>query len=269
MMYANAELESIIVGQDTIEVTVYRFDSTLVDIGTSDPGLSVYRSGSIELRTADTLIVEARAVDLCGQVGIARRFFSSRQFVRGEAGKMRSVDRRLELDVPAGAFSRSGTVLVEELDPASFREDSRAGIALYRREGDRWVHIESMIDSDRETVVAPVGESGTYALLYAEGVRSETLPPRLFALHANQPNPFNPSTRIAFDLPAREDVSLRVFDVRGREVRVLESKTLAAGRYEYVWDGADNAGRPVGSGVYFSRLAAGEDLAVRKMVLIR
>ncbi|MFH1680353.1 MAG: right-handed parallel beta-helix repeat-containing protein [Candidatus Eisenbacteria bacterium] len=304
LMYADAKIESIIVGDNIIEVTVYRFDSTEVDLGLGDPGLSIYRSGNIELRTADTLIVQARAVDLCGRVGTVRRNFSSGQFVRGTPGKMWSVDRRLRLDAPAGSFAASGVVITEGLDAESFASTepplagpyrllvsqirpvaplavsmgldgldleakAKSGVALYRWGPEGWAHIESRIDPDRNEMVAGIQESGTYAVFYSSGVKSEEVPPRAFALHGNKPNPFNPATRIAFDLPTREDVSLRIFDVRGREVRTLVSKTLPPGRYEYSWDGADNAGRRAGSGVYFYRVVAGEHSATRKMTLVR
>jgi hypothetical protein len=118
-------------------------------------------------------------------------------------------------------------------------------------------------------MTAPVAEAGIYAVFHSPSVTSESVPPRVFALHGNQPNPFNPVTRIVFDIPARTDVSLRVFDVSGREVRTLKDSALPAGRYEVLWDGTDNRGRAAASGVYFYRLVAGADEATRKMTLIR
>lgn len=82
-----------------------------------------------------------------------------------------------------------------------------------------------------------------------------TLPAR-FALHQNSPNPFNPSTVIRFDLPARSEVRLAVYDVLGREVTLLASGTLEAGPHRAAWDGRTGDGAPAGSGVYFYRLTA-------------
>lgn len=302
MMYADEELEEVIIGDDTLLVTVYRFDSTDVGLERSDSVLSVFRSGSLELRTADTLIVEARAVDLCGKVGTARRLFSSRQFVTGKDGSIRSTDRRFVARVPGASVGKSGVVLMEVLDgndgperplAGPYRlnlaqlaprgaielvvdgsrlgvdEKRFAGLALYRLEEDGWTHIESRVDPAREEVAADVDRGGTYALFHSDEVRSETVVPKTFALYGNAPNPFNPVTRIVFDIPARGEVSLKVYDVRGRQVRVLEDAALPAGRYDYSWNGKDDHGRSVGSGVYFYRLTAGEDTAVRKMMLIR
>ncbi len=100
------------------------------------------------------------------------------------------------------------------------------------------------------------------------GVAS-SVPPKTFHLYANRPNPFNPSTTIRFDLPARSPTDLRIYSVSGRLVRDFGSEVKRAGSHEHVWDGRDNAGRPVPSGIYLLQLAAGEERSVRKMVLIR
>lgn len=88
-------------------------------------------------------------------------------------------------------------------------------------------------------------------------------------LEANWPNPFNPNTNIAFDLPRAERVSLRVFDVQGRLVRTLVNGQTPEGRKIVQWNGLDNAGRPVSPGVYFCSLNTPEGAFTRKMVLTR
>ena len=96
--------------------------------------------------------------------------------------------------------------------------------------------------------------------------------PETVALLANYPNPFNPSTVIEYVLPASvagEAVRLEVFDVAGRRVRVLVEARQEAGFYRATWDGADEAGAPVASGVYVYRLQAGGFQQVRKMILLK
>jgi len=86
----------------------------------------------------------------------------------------------------------------------------------------------------------------------------------------NHPNPFNPSTMIRYSLPEAAAVTLRVYDVQGRLVRTLASNlSKPAGVHEIEWNGADNAGRPVPSGVYFYRLNAGGETLTRKAVLLK
>ncbi len=93
--------------------------------------------------------------------------------------------------------------------------------------------------------------------------------PGVFRLEANRPNPFNPLTTIAFDLPVRSQVRLEVFDVAGRRVKSLLSGWRDAGRHEVSWNGTDDRGAEAGSGVYFYRLESGSKRSVKKMTLVR
>jgi hypothetical protein len=83
------------------------------------------------------------------------------------------------------------------------------------------------------------------------------------------PNPFNPSTTVAFTVPRAGEAQLRIFDVRGRLVRSLEAGWLAAGTHERVWDGRDERGQAVGSGVYFAHARVGGERAVTKLMLVK
>jgi hypothetical protein len=85
----------------------------------------------------------------------------------------------------------------------------------------------------------------------------------------NVPNPFNPTTRIRFDLAVPSNVSLKIFDVTGRLVRTLVDEPMSAALHEVVWDGTDDRGARVGSGVYFSRISTGQVVQTRKMVLLK
>ncbi len=93
--------------------------------------------------------------------------------------------------------------------------------------------------------------------------------PLRLALEQNVPNPFNPATRIGFDLAGEGRVALAVYDAGGRRVRTLiAGEPRAAGHHEVVWRGVDERGAPVPSGVYFYRLEAGGAVESRKMLLI-
>jgi hypothetical protein len=97
----------------------------------------------------------------------------------------------------------------------------------------------------------------------------ETPVPSRLALE-NHPNPFNPSTMIRFALPDAAAVTLRVYDVQGRLVRTLvDGVSKRAGVHEIEWNGTDDAGRAVSSGVYFYRLTAGTESLTRKAVLLK
>jgi hypothetical protein len=88
-------------------------------------------------------------------------------------------------------------------------------------------------------------------------------------LTQNQPNPFNPTTTIAYSLSVRAHVTITIFDVSGRRVRVLTDMIVPAGAHNVSWDGLDDTGRGVASGVYFYRLVAGDFRSTKKMVLLK
>ena len=94
--------------------------------------------------------------------------------------------------------------------------------------------------------------------------------PSEFALSQNYPNPFNPTTVIRAAIPQRTEVILAVYDVLGREVQNIYRGEKDAGYYVLSWNGKDNFGRDVPSGVYFARLVLsnGTNLS-RKMMLLR
>jgi hypothetical protein len=83
------------------------------------------------------------------------------------------------------------------------------------------------------------------------------------------PNPFNPATTIALDLPRSGEVRVKIFDVRGQLVRTLLDERLTAGHHEIVWNGTDGRGAAAASGVYFYELRAAGEVRVGKLALIK
>jgi predicted outer membrane repeat protein len=88
--------------------------------------------------------------------------------------------------------------------------------------------------------------------------------PKVFQLHQNHPNPFNPSTTISFDLPRASEVTLKIFDLVGHEVATLAEQKMQAGRYSFKWDASGMPG-----GVYFYRLQTEAFTQTRKLLLLR
>ncbi len=93
--------------------------------------------------------------------------------------------------------------------------------------------------------------------------------PAVTRLNPNVPNPFNPMTKISFDLSRSGPVRLGIYDVRGLLVRQLVSENLTAGSHTVRWNGTDDGGRSVSSGVYLYRLESPTGVQERKMVLVR
>jgi hypothetical protein len=90
-----------------------------------------------------------------------------------------------------------------------------------------------------------------------------------FQLFANYPNPFNPSTTIAYELAAPAHVDLAIYDLAGRLVRVLVDSGRSEGYHEVNWDGRDEQGSQVASGVYFCRIEAAGSFRTMKLVLLK
>ena len=94
--------------------------------------------------------------------------------------------------------------------------------------------------------------------------------PQTYGLYPNVPNPFNPTTVIRYDVPAGGGVmTLRIYDVSGALIRTLSDGPQTAGQKTATWNGKDNRGRSVASGVYFYRLQAPGYEKTRKMVLVQ
>ncbi len=90
-----------------------------------------------------------------------------------------------------------------------------------------------------------------------------------FSLFHNYPNPANPSTTVKFGLPSKSNVRLQVFDVLGRRVAVLADGPMEAGYHEILWDGRNESGGYVSSGIYFYKLQSGEFTSVKKMIILK
>lgn len=94
-------------------------------------------------------------------------------------------------------------------------------------------------------------------------------PVRADVLHPNVPNPFNPSTRIRFEVAQSGRTSLQIYDVGGRRIRDIVSGSLAAGMHERIWDGRDGRGHAVASGVYVLRLETTQSEHSRRLLLVK
>jgi hypothetical protein len=116
-----------------------------------------------------------------------------------------------------------------------------------------------LINSDINSVDGKISNPSVESLA---GVPTE------YALNQNYPNPFNPSTKISYDIPSANFVSLKIYDLTGREIATLVNENLEAGRYTSTFNGSNLA-----SGIYFFRLSAkggsNDFVQVRKMVLVK
>ncbi|MFQ5582912.1 MAG: alpha/beta hydrolase-fold protein, partial [Calditrichia bacterium] len=100
-------------------------------------------------------------------------------------------------------------------------------------------------------------------------VQEDRAIPAVFELEQNYPNPFNPTTTIRYNLPGASKVILTIYNLLGQQVVTLVDEVQSPGQKSVVWDGRNSNGQVVGTGVYLYRLQAGEEVAVRKMILLK
>ena len=125
-----------------------------------------------------------------------------------------------------------------------------------------WTSIP--INGGKETALAfPVG--GQASIVSVRALE----PSGALGLYANYPNPFNPATQIAYELPEAGEVRLAIYNALGQQVRTLVQGRQEAGYYRVTWDGKDAHGRPAASGIYLYRLEVGRFAETRQMLLLK
>ena len=93
--------------------------------------------------------------------------------------------------------------------------------------------------------------------------------PQQLTLLQNYPNPFNPSTTIRYQLPRNEKVVLKIYNLLGQLVRTLVNEAQNSGEKSVIWNGRNDLGHSVSSGIYFFRLQAGREIETRSMLLLK
>ncbi|CUS96985.1 FlgD immunoglobulin-like domain containing protein [Candidatus Chrysopegis kryptomonas] len=175
---------------------------------------------------------------------------------------------------PVGYELNKPAILKIYLDPAKISSIPPEELVIAYWDGTKWVGLNSTVSNSGQLISAEINKLGHFIVTRksevtsVETTRSVEIPDK-FELYQNYPNPFNPSTSITFDLPKDEFVTLKIYNVIGQEVRTLVNEFRNAGRYTVVWDGKDNFGKVVPSGIYFYRMTAGSFNKTMKMVLAK
>ncbi len=174
---------------------------------------------------------------------------------------------------PAASFVADITLFYEqtEFDASGLSDESLLHLFRYDDAAFEWQAQNDILDVTENTVfVAGVTEFSTWAFTGSASVTdSEDHSPTASVLYQNYPNPFNPVTQIQYSLKESGHVRLAVYDVTGRSVAILVNEVQESGNRTVTWNGQDQAGRQVASGMYFYQLIAGEYTSTKKMILLR
>lgn len=178
----------------------------------------------------------------------------------------------LALDLGGETHVRHGATvtLVQSGQPdvvatVSWCDFDTIGVSVDLSSAAAGVYDVVLMNPDGQTAVLP----GAFTVVGATGVEDLPARPAATSLAQNYPNPFNPSTTIRYQLDRAAHARLTILDVRGRVVRRLVDEPKEAGWYSILWNGTDDAGRPVASGLYFYRLAAGDFVGQKKLLLVK
>ena len=93
--------------------------------------------------------------------------------------------------------------------------------------------------------------------------------PTEYKLSQNYPNPFNPTTTMRYEVPSGSKITLKIYNILGQEVKTLVNDYQKQGRYEILWDGRNDQGVKVATGVYLYRISSGKFQKVKKMMLVK
>gem|GEM_PF-1573167 len=249
--------------------------------------------------------ISARGGDVAGNEGEAERGFTVAQVTAAVGGSIQTPDGAALLVLGPGALAEDGVILMARVPEAGLpgfpegprlralgdrgmvgyavgpagkplvgaavlrlkvprQEDPSEQPALFELRGEEWVAVAGAEAPDG-WVGGCIERFGIFKLDFMKESQEITNT----HITSSYPNPFNPQTTVHFTVARRGHVTLTVHDVQGRRVATFVDRDLLPGVHRVLWDGTNDAGRAVASGVYFCRLALGSQSSSRKLVLLK
>lgn len=287
----------------TAKVTKPNASVENLTVTTTDESKHVYNT-SFKLAAAGNYTFEMTTEDTSYNASTINRTLAAVLAKAGQSAVLKSPDDKLTLTVAANAFKddvyltilhNSGMQVKSSMTPLSesytvgpvawkpgtaasvsfayheWPDMNPAHVAIYRIDKNGLTYVPTIINTADKTAHATIGEFGKYQVFYNESIQNgaDVSIPKEFSLYPNFPNPFNPTTTIRYDLAENSKIQLTIYNILGQQIRTLVNQALPAGRYQAVWDGRNDAGSQVSSGIYIFRLKTEKFVKANKMLLIK
>ncbi|MCF7859368.1 MAG: carboxypeptidase regulatory-like domain-containing protein, partial [Candidatus Cloacimonetes bacterium] len=240
-------------------------------------GYKIYKDDSelVEIDSPSTLTYTDEALDAGEYVYTVTALYDE-----GESAQSAPVNVTITLPAPinVSAQSQDPNIILSWDIPAA------RGLASYTIYRNTELLVEEVTDSPYEDMNVASGnyiynvvavfdggwesEMSDNAFVSHTGTNNMSLP-EVTALTGNYPNPFNPETTVSFSLSEAGYVSLNIYNMRGQLVKTLVNEQLEAAYHDVVWDGRDNNGKNVSSGIYFYKMQSGKYSRTSKMILMK
>jgi hypothetical protein len=174
-------------------------------------------------------------------------------------------------DVSAANNAGLDATVVVHYDPSELNGIAEADLLHYASYdgGTNWRCYAGAVDEPANTVTSPGIDSLAIVTLGEDSAGVGDLAgskPDVTRLVSSYPNPFTTTTRVVFELAERREVTIGIYDIRGRKVRTLANGMMNASRHDLVWHGENDAGEQLAAGIYFCQMRAGDVVQVRKVV---
>jgi len=158
-------------------------------------------------------------------------------------------------------------VLTIRFEPETIKNIENSTICIAQLENNKWIPLNSSIDKENNSISAYITSLGTFQIRV--GQKGQSTIPLEYNLFQNYPNPFNPETSIRFSIKDNSFVTLKIYNTLGQEIKTLVSGFKSRGMHTEVWNGRDNNGNNVASGIYIYKLRTDNFSKALKLILTR
>ncbi len=274
-------------------MSFFGVDSSAITM-TAVSGSSNVFKGGVEFTQSGTYTVKTKATSVTSAQQIISRVFSVTLAKAGFAVKATSLDHMAFLMIAPKTFSGTECFISTQENekdeivyhfgpehsfdqnielsmsiPENLQEVDPGKLFITQKQNGIWVPIRTQVFPDEKLIKSQVKSLGDFKILFDPNFTGDNTVPKTFALNQNYPNPFNPQTRITFDLPRDGRTTLIVYNTLGQKVKTLTQGFSLAGRYSLSWDGKDERGNMVSSGMYLYRLQTERTAVSKKMLFIK